>query len=453
MAKAMQAQAAQAQQWQQQKAQQQKQLQGATVAATQPKQIILPTYSLVGHTQHQLGPVVGAGVGAVAQLALSTPSTAAAAVLGAQTGLTFIANTSMSNSDVGGGFIMPPAAIFAAGATSAGMVATTGAPATVIAPVPLKKKRRKTSVGPEPKPNAAAASATVASNNDGRNTTPIRKTPTPRVAAASRKKSPAKCPDGNTGLLPPSIASLTSGICSSAATLIQNALDESNNCDIPPNEDAQVGGSTAGANNTDVHSAIDHVGKPTTEQKKQVSRDRNREHARCTRLRKKAYVTKLKEIVDGLHAERNEDARKRRVAVQRLAEVHELRRKVVHQFLDYHCKFEGDVNKWSLILETGYGDGNDKEEFWLKQPVTPYRSFRRSEIQKVSCVRSHRCVQNQYRLWVRYPVSVVPSLPSCVVFSESALNQSIRLDYEKSYKCLSSICSLNLRIKHRGVAS
>ncbi len=438
MAKAMQAQAAQAQQWQQQQAQQQqqqqaqkqqKQLQGATVAIPQPQQVIFPTYSLVGHAQHQFGPVVGAGVGPVAQLSHSTPSSAAAAALSAQTALTFGANTSESSSAMGGGSVMPPATIFAAGTTSAGLVAATFAPppATVIAPAPIKKKRRKTRIEPEPKPNDAAAAA-VASKNDDRNTTPIRKIPTPRVAAAARKKSPEKCSGGVTGMLPPSIASLTSGICSSAATLIQNALDESNNCDIPPSEDAQGGGATNGVNSADVHSGIDHVGKPTTEQKKQVSRDRNREHARCTRLRKKAYVTKLKEIVDGLHAERNEDARKRRVAVQRLAEVHELRRKVVHQFLDYHCKFEGDVNKWSLILESGDGDGNDKEEFWLKQPVTPYRSFRRSEIQKVRlCWKSSLCTSASFVGTIPYFNGSFASLCS-LRFSESSLDQSIRLD-------------------------
>jgi len=113
----------------------------------------------------------------------------------------------------------------------------------------------------------------------------------------------------------------------------------------------------------------------TPQEKSQANRDRNREHARCTRLRKKAYVNKLKELVDGLHAERSEDARKRRVAVQHLAEIQETRRKVAHTFLGYHAKFERDMEKWKTILE---------EDFWLKQPVTPYRSFRRCEIQKGS---------------------------------------------------------------------
>jgi hypothetical protein len=223
------------------------------------------------------------------------------------------------------------------------------------------------------------------------------------------------------GLLPDdSIASITSGMCASAALLIQTAMDESNNCDIPPLE-CGSGGSTEGVGGTTTpkHSTTDGTSnnsidgtttttstttnnKPTSEQRKQTSRDRNREHARCTRLRKKAFVTKLKELVDGLHTERNEDTRTRRVAVQQLAEIHALRRRVMHTFLDYHVKSEGDYTKWALILEcsssssSSSGDGsnshntedgsnstNNDDEFWFKQPVTPYRSFRRSEIQKV----------------------------------------------------------------------
>lgn len=208
-----------------------------------------------------------------------------------------------------------------------------------------------------------------------------------------------------TGLLPDSIASTTSGMCASAALLIQNALDESNNCGIPPLE---CSGSTEGGNSTNPKHITDgsitsyvsidgNINKPTSEQRKQTSRDRNREHARCTRLRKKAYVDKLKELVDGLHTERNEDSRKRRMAIQQLAEIHALRRRVVHTFLDYHAKFEVDYNKWALILECssssgddgnntttdGSGSNSNDEEFFFKQPVTPYRSFRRSEIQKV----------------------------------------------------------------------
>lgn len=115
----------------------------------------------------------------------------------------------------------------------------------------------------------------------------------------------------------------------------------------------------------------------TPEERAKQNRDRNREHARSTRLRKKAYVQKLKELVEGLHAERTEEVRQRRVAIQHLAETQNVRRAVVRSFLRFHANFELDERKWSTILE---------EDAWLKQPVTPYRSFRRAEIEQVRFV-------------------------------------------------------------------
>jgi hypothetical protein len=112
----------------------------------------------------------------------------------------------------------------------------------------------------------------------------------------------------------------------------------------------------------------------TAEEKAKQNRDRNREHARSTRLRKKAYVQKLKEMVDGLHAERTEEAHKRRVAIQHLEEKQGVRRAVVRSFLRFHATFESDPRKWMTILE---------DNFWFKQPVTPYRSFPRDEIAQV----------------------------------------------------------------------
>ena len=168
---------------------------------------------------------------------------------------------------------------------------------------------------------------------------------------ASKRKSPPEATS----------SSETVGLSSTAAALIKIAMAE--NYNLPPP-------SSSSRNNNDDSSCKEM----TAQEKSQANRDRNREHARCTRLRKKAYVSKLKELVDGLHAERSEEARKRRVAVQHLAEIQNIRRKVVHTFFGYHARYENDVTKWNTILE---------EDFWLKQPVTPYRSFRRCEIQKV----------------------------------------------------------------------
>ena len=112
----------------------------------------------------------------------------------------------------------------------------------------------------------------------------------------------------------------------------------------------------------------------TSEERAQQNRDRNREHARSTRLRKKAYVSKLKELVDGLHRERTEEVRQRRVAIQHLAETQDVRRAVVRSFLRFHASYETDKRKWTTLLE---------DDFWFKQPVTPYRCFPRCEIENV----------------------------------------------------------------------
>ena len=41
------------------------------------------------------------------------------------------------------------------------------------------------------------------------------------------------------------------------------------------------------------------------------SRDRNREHAKNTRLRKKAYVVKLKELVDQMNGQKDMEEKER----------------------------------------------------------------------------------------------------------------------------------------------
>jgi hypothetical protein len=110
------------------------------------------------------------------------------------------------------------------------------------------------------------------------------------------------------------------------------------------------------------------------------SRERNREHARSTRLRKKAYVQQLKEMADGLRAIQAEEILKRRRAVQKRMDDQKVRRVMIQTALSYHSSYESDPLKWAAIVE---------ESFWFKQPVTPFRSFRRSEVEKVSTFDSH----------------------------------------------------------------
>ena len=61
------------------------------------------------------------------------------------------------------------------------------------------------------------------------------------------------------------------------------------------------------------------------------SRDRNREHAKNTRLRKKAYVVKLKELVDQMNGQKDMEEKERRALGER---VHDTVRyfSVLHDF-------------------------------------------------------------------------------------------------------------------------
>ncbi|KAL3927746.1 MAG: hypothetical protein SGARI_005243 [Bacillariaceae sp.] len=109
--------------------------------------------------------------------------------------------------------------------------------------------------------------------------------------------------------------------------------------------------------------------------KAQQSRERNREHARSTRLRKKAYIQKLKEMATGLRSMQTAEIRQRRISMQQMLDKQATRRAVVQKFLQYHVTCETDPMKWNVLLE---------DSFWLKEPVTPFRSFRRSEVDRVS---------------------------------------------------------------------
>jgi hypothetical protein len=112
-----------------------------------------------------------------------------------------------------------------------------------------------------------------------------------------------------------------------------------------------------------------------TTDRSQFNRERNREHARSTRLRKKAYIQKLKDMAHGLQAVQTQEIRQRRVSMQKMMEVRRVRRTIIHTFLHYHSNHESDPAKWSNLVD---------DAFSLKQPITPFRSFRRSEVERVS---------------------------------------------------------------------
>jgi len=120
-------------------------------------------------------------------------------------------------------------------------------------------------------------------------------------------------------------------------------------------------------------------------EKAKVNRDRNREHARNTRLRKKAYLEKLKITVDDLCKERDSLVHDRATAAMKLVEQHRIRMDVLFSFFALRQNNGSDGlwkrrECWSGILEEGC--------FTCVTPVTPYRSFPASEVQVSKCQRT-----------------------------------------------------------------
>eukprot|EP00594_Rhizosolenia_setigera_P008958 CAMPEP_0178973470 /NCGR_PEP_ID=MMETSP0789-20121207/21750_1 /TAXON_ID=3005 /ORGANISM="Rhizosolenia setigera, Strain CCMP 1694" /LENGTH=671 /DNA_ID=CAMNT_0020661359 /DNA_START=1463 /DNA_END=3478 /DNA_ORIENTATION=- len=121
-------------------------------------------------------------------------------------------------------------------------------------------------------------------------------------------------------------------------------------------------------------------GEMTAQEKAKANRDRNREHARNTRLRKKAYLVKLKTTVDELCRERDTLVSERAGAANMLVQMHNTRTEVLMSFFSLRSCNEKRRQLWSSIL--------DESCFQCIMPVTPYRSFPASEVQVSKCQRT-----------------------------------------------------------------
>jgi PAS domain S-box-containing protein len=134
-------------------------------------------------------------------------------------------------------------------------------------------------------------------------------------------------------------------------------------------------GTEADQNNNDIDTS-----NMTPEEKARANRDRNREHARNTRLRKKAYLEKLKTTVDELCVERDTLVSERAGAANILVEMHGTRTEVLMSFFALRSANEKRRELWASIL--------DESCFACVLPVTPYRSFPASEVQVSKCQRT-----------------------------------------------------------------
>jgi hypothetical protein len=104
----------------------------------------------------------------------------------------------------------------------------------------------------------------------------------------------------------------------------------------------------------------------TPDERARQNRDRNREHARNTRLRKKAYVEELKRTLTELVSQRDAAELEKRQAAQREMEQREVRFRVMEEFLKLRGRSETNLARWVAILE---------DNFSLTLPNTPYRKM------------------------------------------------------------------------------
>lgn len=107
------------------------------------------------------------------------------------------------------------------------------------------------------------------------------------------------------------------------------------------------------------------------DEKTQKSRDRNKEHAKNTRLRKKAYLLKLKEIVDSLESQKEKEDKEMTLISHNIFDKQAIRKNVVRLMLEYQSAGVVDRDKWATILD---------ESVVFSCPITPYRSFNRGDI-------------------------------------------------------------------------
>jgi hypothetical protein len=92
----------------------------------------------------------------------------------------------------------------------------------------------------------------------------------------------------------------------------------------------------------------------TPDERARQNRDRNREHARNTRLRKKAYVEELKRTLTELVSQRDAAAIEKRHSAQREFEQREVRFRVIEEFFKLRGRNETNFARWAAILEDGF---------------------------------------------------------------------------------------------------
>ena len=194
---------------------------------------------------------------------------------------------------------------------------------------------------------------------------PVQSMPVPQASEESSKRKASPSSSQMSSKRRPTIVSSSDTDCdTSGKSSTTSKSSRGKKSDIVAHEDSSG------------HLDTSHM---TPDEKARANRDRNREHARNTRLRKKAYLEKLKSTVDELCRERDTLVSERAGAATLLVEMHNIRTEVLMSFFALRSANEQRRELWGSILD---------ESFACVMPVTPYRSFLASEVQVSKCQRT-----------------------------------------------------------------
>lgn len=200
----------------------------------------------------------------------------------------------------------------------------------------------------------------------------------PRRASAPKAKAAAKTPLQPTVAVDTSTAHIQAltgengaSVCLSVRTctfLRDQAANNAKDSEVSPPTTASSPPTTTSSSTTAAAStATTTTPAPMTEEERaQQSRDRNRKHARNTRLRKKAYVEELKQTLNQLVAQRDSAAAEQQQNRQREIEQREVRFRVMEEFLKLRGRNESDSNRWSAIMAP---------DFSLSMPITSFQTM------------------------------------------------------------------------------
>mmetsp|Transcript_31084 Transcript_31084/g.73259 ORF Transcript_31084/g.73259 Transcript_31084/m.73259 type:complete len:695 (+) Transcript_31084:368-2452(+) len=165
-------------------------------------------------------------------------------------------------------------------------------------------------------------------------------------------------------------AASTTGLAISTPTIRVDTSTEHVKALTGSNWVAVCGGGniTADSNNQSNNDKLNRARRSnlTPDERARQNRDRNREHARNTRLRKKAYVEELKATLSALVTQRDSSELEKRHASQRELEQREVRFRVLEELLKLRGRNEANAARWAAILE---------DKFTLTMPVVSFRNM------------------------------------------------------------------------------